>query len=112
MPDPNLSSFIWSVSDLLRGDDRQSELLDYNGLKSHRADIEPTFGEPLEWRQDPDFGRWSLSQPLFGCDANDRNDWLRQHRMLADHVVRLYRAVKPYAGSLLAGTHAATEHRP
>src|SRR5260370_2095874 len=25
MPDPNLSSFIWSVADLLRGDYRQSE---------------------------------------------------------------------------------------
>ncbi len=25
MPDPNLSSFIWSVADLLRGDYKQSE---------------------------------------------------------------------------------------
>jgi len=25
MPDPNLSSFIWSVADLLRGDDKQSD---------------------------------------------------------------------------------------
>jgi hypothetical protein len=86
--------------------------LTYNVLESHRAEIERAFGESLEWRQDPDFGRWSLSRPLLGYDANDRNDWLRQHTILADHVVRLYRAVKPYAGSLLAGTHAATEHRP
>lgn len=25
MPDPNRSSFLWSVADLLRGDDKQSE---------------------------------------------------------------------------------------
>src|SRR6185312_8295392 len=46
MPDPNLSSFIWSVADLLRGDYRQSEygrvILPFTVLRRLDCVLEPT----------------------------------------------------------------------
>src|SRR5215213_7639894 len=46
MPDPNLSSFIWSVADLLRGDYRQSEygkvILPFCVLRRLDCVLEPT----------------------------------------------------------------------
>ena len=46
MPDPNLSSFIWSVADLLRGDYKQSDygkvLLPFTVLRRLDCVLEPT----------------------------------------------------------------------
>ena len=46
MSDPNLSSFIWSVADLLRGDYRQSEygkvILPFTVLRRLDCVLEPT----------------------------------------------------------------------
>ena len=46
MPDPNLSSFIWSVADLLRGDYKQSEygkvILPFTVLRRLDCVLEPT----------------------------------------------------------------------
>lgn len=46
MPDPNLSGFIWSVADLLRGDFRQSEygrvILPFTVLRRLDCALEPT----------------------------------------------------------------------
>jgi type I restriction enzyme M protein len=50
MPDPNLSSFIWSVADLLRGDYKQSEygkvILPFTVLRRLDCVLEPT--KPFE----------------------------------------------------------------
>lgn len=46
MPEPNLSSFIWSVADLLRGDYKQSEygrvILPFTVLRHLDCVLEPT----------------------------------------------------------------------
>src|ERR1039458_7868640 len=46
MPDPNLSSFIWSVADLLRGDYKQSEygkvILPFTVLRRLDCVLDPT----------------------------------------------------------------------
>lgn len=46
MPDPNLSSFIWSVADLLRGDYKQSDygkvILPFTVLRRLDCVLEPT----------------------------------------------------------------------
>jgi hypothetical protein len=102
--DPKMA--VWLA---LRGD-RAAE--NYAAVDSHKTEIEKAFGEPLEWRQDYDLGRWSISRPFEGFDANDKADWARQHRMLADCVVRLYQAVRPFAQPLIveeAGSSAADE---
>ena len=47
MPDPNLSSFIWSVADLLRGDYKQSEygkvILPFTVLRRREGDCDGRF---------------------------------------------------------------------
>lgn len=46
MPDPNLSSFLWSVADLLRGDYKQSDygkvILPFTVLRRLDCVLEPT----------------------------------------------------------------------
>jgi hypothetical protein len=75
-----------------RGDDGISH---YEAIKAKQAVVEKAFGEPLEWAMDQSRKQGSLSRPIVGFNANDKADWPRQHKMLADMIVRLYRAVKP-----------------
>lgn len=84
--------------------DRASE--HYGALEASKAEIERAFGGPLVWRKDESRGQWSISYDIDDLNANDRNDWPRQHRMLADGVVRLYHAVKPVVEPL-CGSSAA-----
>lgn len=55
MGDPNLSSFIWSVADLLRGDYRQSEygrvILPFTVLRRLDCVLEPTKAAVLAEKQ-------------------------------------------------------------
>jgi len=37
---------------------------------------------------------------ITGFDANDKNDRPRQYKLLADRIMRLYRAVKPFVDPL------------
>lgn len=67
----------------------------YAALEAHKAEIEQTFGAALVWRKDEVREKWSVSYDIEGVDVNDRDDWPRQHRMLADCILRLYRVVKP-----------------
>ncbi len=52
MPEPNLSSFIWSVADLLRGDYKQSEygkvILPFTVLRRLDCVLEPTKAAVLQ----------------------------------------------------------------
>jgi hypothetical protein len=73
----------------------------YSDLEARKTEIERLFGGSLVWRKDEVRERWSVSYDLNGLNANDKNDWPRQHRMLADGVVRLYRAVKPVVEPLV-----------
>jgi len=42
-----------------------------------------------------------LFSPLPSFDANDKSDWPRQHKLIAEGVLRFYRAVKPFVEPLL-----------
>lgn len=79
----------------------------FAALEANRQKIEQAFGGPLVWRKDELREHWSISHDIHDLDANDRTDWSRQHRMLADGVVRLYHALKPVVeplcGSSVAG---------
>jgi hypothetical protein len=74
----------------------------YNALLAHQSEINEAFGETLRWEVDEDRGSGALSLTITGFDANDRNDWPRQHKMFADTIVRLYKAVQPYVVPLVA----------
>jgi len=75
-----------------RGDDGISH---YEAIKAKQAEVEKAFGESLEWSVNEERETGSLSSPITGFDANDKADWPRQHKLIADKVVRLFRAVKP-----------------
>ena len=80
----------------------------YSILQAHKAEIEQALGNQLVWRSDDVREKWSLSRDIMGLNANDRDDWPRQHRILADCVVRLYRAVKPFVESLVVEDAASS----
>jgi hypothetical protein len=89
----------------------ESAATTYSALEAHKAEIERAVGQPLVWRKNEDRERWSLSLDMNGPNANDREDWPRQHRMLADGVVRLYRAVQPLVQRLGTGEATAGSSR-
>ena len=74
----------------------------YEALLEHRDEIEATFGEALTWTVQSDRNQGSLSLRFASFDSNDRTDWERQHRLIADRLIALYRAVQPFIESLAA----------
>jgi hypothetical protein len=67
----------------------------YLALKEQRQKIETAFGGTLEWQPEEDRDQGTLIHYIYGYDANDRADWPRQHKLIAEKVVALYHAVKP-----------------
>ena len=80
-----------------RGD---SGIANYEALKAHQAEIEKSFGEPLHWDVNEDRESGSVSCWITGFDANDKSDRPRQYKLLADRIMRLYRAVRPFVDPL------------
>jgi hypothetical protein len=73
----------------------------YEDLEAHRAEIERAMGGALKWTADEDREQGSLFSPLPSFDANDKSDWPRQHKLIAEGVLRFYRAVKPFVEPLI-----------
>jgi hypothetical protein len=81
-----------------RGD---SGLANFEALKAHKDAIESAAGASLIWTADDDREQGTISMRFTGFDANDTDDWPRQHKMIGERVLRLYAAVKPYVEPLL-----------
>jgi hypothetical protein len=80
----------------------------FEALQANAADIERAFGEPIRWSAEQ--SRGFLTRQLHGFDANDKSDWPRQHKMIADIITRLYRATKPFVEPLLGDhTHSPSD---
>jgi len=79
----------------------QNGFANYEALKAHRAEIERSIGQAVEWTDQEADDRGSISLRFAGIDATDRSDWPRQHKMIGDRVLRFYKAVNPYIGPLL-----------
>ena len=75
----------------------------YEALEAHRAEIERAMGGLVKWTADEDREKGSLSSRLPSFDANDKSDWPRQHKLIAEGVLRFYRAVKLFVEPLLRG---------
>lgn len=76
-------------------------LQNYLALLAHRSEIERVFGEPLDWSANEDLNQGYLSRRFPNCHVTERNDWPRQHRMLAEACVRLYQATRPFVEPLI-----------
>lgn len=72
----------------------------YLALKDHHAEIESAFGDTLEWQSEQERDQGTLIHFIYGKDANDQSKWAEQHASIAEKVVRLYRAVKPFVEQL------------
>lgn len=68
---------------------------DYEALKKRQEEIDKALGEPLTWTDGASPGFWMTDQ-----DANDRSDWPRQHKRIAEKVIKLYRAARPLVDQL------------
>ena len=75
----------------------------YEALEAHRAEIERAMGGPVKWTADEDREKGSFYLPFPSFDANDKSDWPRQHKLIADGVLKFYRAVKPFVEPLVTG---------
>ena len=78
-------------------------IANYEALRAHQQEIEKAFGEPLVWQVNERGDQGSLSCWIKGFDSKDRGDWPRQHKMLADRVLRLYRAIALFVEPLCSG---------
>jgi hypothetical protein len=78
----------------------ENGLSNFLALRERRGDIEEAFGEPLDWTVHEDLNQGAVSWRTSACDVNDRDHWPEQHRTVADHVARLYRAVEPFVAQL------------
>jgi len=77
-----------------------SGLDNYNQLRLHSSEIEKRFGSPLEWSPNELKNQGEVTFYIRGRDANDRTDWPEQHKLLAEKVAALYRAVQPFVERL------------
>lgn len=68
----------------------------FQHLNSHRAEIEGRYGHPLEWLPYEKENRGTIIHKIDGYDANDRETWPVQHRLLADSLVKFYRATNDF----------------
>lgn len=84
-------------------------LQNYEALLARRGEIEQAFGEPLDWSANEDLNQGYLSRRFSDCHVTERDDWPRQHRMLADACVRLYRATRPFVEPLLEPSSGSGE---
>jgi hypothetical protein len=65
-----------------------------------RQQIEAAFNAELAWTPDEDKNRGTCLHPILGYDANNRQDWPRQHELIAKMVASLYRALDAHARPL------------
>ena len=72
----------------------------YLALKDHQREIQKVFGEELEWVPEEPRDQGTVIHYILGKNANDRPTWPQQHKVMADRIVRLYRALKPFVGPL------------
>lgn len=70
----------------------------YDSLYESREAIEKSFGESLTWKVHANQG--TCSHELRGCDASNREDWPRQHSLLASKLAALHQAVEPFVLTL------------
>jgi len=80
-----------------RGDDFKE---DYETLISKKDQIEGSYGAALDWHNHDD--QAICGETFSDCDPTNREDWPRQHAMLAEKLEALYRAAAPHIAEIEA----------
>ena len=82
-------------ADFTLENERRSEEL-FATLRTHRDDIELSFGRKLCWEESPRSKNNKCRVFLRKCDISlrQRDEWRSQHDWLIHHVVRLYLAIR------------------
>ncbi|MCG2839666.1 DUF4268 domain-containing protein [Sandaracinobacter sp. RS1-74] len=63
----------------------------FHALEAHKAEIEQSFGRPLQWHELPDGKESKINLVLEETDPTNRADWPRQHAWLAEQLNALHR---------------------
>jgi hypothetical protein len=69
-------------------------------IQQNRPAIEKQFGNPLKWDSDEPKNRGYITHITDGYDASNRNDWPRQHKLIAKTLMALYSALRPHLAAL------------
>jgi hypothetical protein len=64
-------------------------------MRASSAAIEREFGSTLTWNGDGENSDYSCTFTINNIDVNDENDRARQHKLYAQKLIALYRAVDP-----------------
>ena len=72
----------------------------YLELEASKEQIENAFGESLDWNPYEDDNRGTCIKVYENFDAENREDWERQHTLLAEKLVALHAAVSPFIEKL------------
>jgi len=71
----------------------------FEALRENQAQIEKTFGGPLEWLEKrKDAVYWIGAGSLTAVPGEE--DWPRQHEWLASTMKKLHHALEPYVATL------------
>ena len=77
-----------------------NRIRNFEGLQAQRAAIENALGSPLSWDSNPNTNRAWVLWEFPELDANQREDWKRQHQILAAKVVEFYHALDSFVRPL------------
>jgi hypothetical protein len=70
-----------------------NRLRNFEKLEAQKAEIENAVGFPLSWKCNPNTNTAWVVLEISEIDANQREDWKRQHQILAAKAVEFYQAL-------------------
>lgn len=91
------SSDMCSVYVSCRGDRRFDN---YDALKRHEQEIAKAVGHTVRWDVNVAMNGAYISTTVEGLHPANTDDWPRQHRILAERTVQLYKALDPFVREL------------
>jgi hypothetical protein len=68
----------------------------FNLLKSHKSEIEQSFGDVLEWQDLPDSRACRIRKVISGGYRSPQDQWSEIHGRLIDAMIRLDKAARPF----------------
>jgi len=72
----------------------------FDGLLSHKDEVEKVFGEPLKWERLEGKRACRLSKKIEIGGYRDENKWPEVHEAMIDAMCRLEKSLKPYISKL------------
>ena len=90
-----------SVVELVLEGEREKNKANYDHLEEHRAEIESSFGAPLEWERCDNLKKSYIRHSLsLGGYRNDKADWPEIQEGMIEAMIRLEKAFSPHISKL------------